>query len=118
MFLREGRSRVVFLQGHPEFGAETLGRDYLSDVANFLMGDGVRPAIPENYFDRVTENALQALAARNGQIGEYKEVILGAVPLQSWHNYTLRLFANWIATVATEKSRRRASRPVSLRRSA
>jgi homoserine O-succinyltransferase len=118
MFLREGRSRFVFLQGHPEFGAETLGRDYLSDVANFLMGDGVRPAIPENYFDRVTENALQALAARNGQIGEYKEVILGAVPLQSWHNYTLRLFANWIANVATEKSRRRASRPVSLRRSA
>jgi homoserine O-succinyltransferase len=118
MFLREGRSRFVFLQGHPEYGAESLGREYLRDVANFLIGEGARPAIPENYFDRVTENALQALTARNAQTGEYNEVVMGAVPLQSWHNYTLRLFANWIATVATEKSRRRASRPASIRRSA
>ena len=98
VFVREGRSRFVFLQGHPEYTAETLGREYLRDMARFLKGEGARPAVPENYFDRVTENALQALAGRERQISDYNEVVTGAVPLQSWRSYTLRLFANWIAS--------------------
>jgi homoserine O-succinyltransferase/O-acetyltransferase len=118
VFVREGRSRFVFLQGHPEYSAETLGREYLLDVARFLRGEAIRPAIPENYFDRVTENALQALAGRDAQIAEYSDVVANAVPLQSWRNYTLRLFANWISSIAAEKSRRRASRPASIRRTA
>jgi homoserine O-succinyltransferase len=110
LFVREGRSRFVFLQGHPEYAAETLGREYLRDVSRFLAGEGVRPTIPENYFDRVTENALQALAGREAQIADYNEVVMGAVPLQSWRSYTLRLFANWIASIAAEKPRHRATR--------
>ena len=117
-FVREGRSRLVFLQGHPEYTAETLGREYLRDVAKFLRGEAVRPAIPENYFDRVTENALQMLAGRDARIAEYNEIVISAVPLQSWRSYTLRLFANWIAGIAAEKSRRRASRAASMRRTA
>lgn len=118
IFMREGRSRFIFFQGHPEYGAETLGREYLRDVGRFLRGEGERPVIPENYFDRVTENALQALAGRDAAIGEYADVVMGAVPLQSWRNYTLRLFANWIATTAAEKPRGRASRTVFAHKSA
>jgi len=110
-FARDGKSRLIFFQGHPEYGAETLGREYLRDVGRFLRGEGPRPAIPENYFDRVTENALQALAAREARISDYSEIVLGAVPLQSWRSYTLKLFANWIAGIAAEKPRRRAARP-------
>jgi homoserine O-succinyltransferase len=109
-FVREGKSRFVFFQGHPEYGAETLGREYLRDIGRFLRGEGPRPAIPENYFDRVTENALQALGAREASIGEYNDVVLGAVPLQAWRSYTLKLFANWISAIAAEKHRRRSSR--------
>src|SRR5579871_4044801 len=104
-FVREGRSRFVFFQGHPEYGAETLGREYLRDVGRFLRGEGARPAIPENYFDRVTENALQALATRDARLGEYHDIVMSAVPLQSWRSYTLKLFANWIAGIAAEKPR-------------
>jgi homoserine O-succinyltransferase len=118
LFLREGRSRLVFLQGHPEYGADTLGREYLRDMALFLDGEGDRPQIPENYFDRVTENALQALAARNAQIVDYTEVVTGAVPLQSWRGTTLRLFANWIGSIAAEKPRRRIARAVTAHRPA
>jgi len=118
LFVREGRNRLVFLQGHPEYGADTLGREYLSDMALFLDGEGERPSIPENYFDRVTENALQALAGRQAQVADYTEVVTGAVPLQSWHGTTLRLFANWIASIAAEKPRRRIARAAATHRSA
>jgi homoserine O-succinyltransferase len=117
LFVRDGRSRLVFLQGHPEYGADTLGREYLRDMGRFLGGDGTRPSIPENYFDRVTENALQALAGREAQISDYNDVVTGAVPLQSWRSTTLRLFANWIASIAAEKPRRRVARAAPLHRS-
>lgn len=110
LFVREGRSRFVFLQGHPEYSADALGREYLRDVGRFLDGKEPRPGIPENYFDRVTENALQALGARDASIADYNEVVTAAVPLQSWRSYTLRLFANWIAGIAIDKPRRRAGR--------
>jgi homoserine O-succinyltransferase/O-acetyltransferase len=110
-FARDGKSRLIFFQGHPEYGAETLGREYLRDAGRFLRGEGPRPAIPENYFDRVTENALQALSTREARITDYSEIVLGAVPLQSWRSYTLKLFANWIAAIAAEKPRRRTARP-------
>ena len=109
-FAHDGKSRLVFFQGHPEYGAETLGREYLRDVGRFLKGEAARPVIPENYFDRVTENALQALSGREARITDYSEIVLGAVPLQSWRSYTLKLFSNWIAGIAAEKSRRRSPR--------
>jgi len=118
LFVHEGRSRLVFLQGHPEYGADTLGREYLTDMALFLDRVGERPSIPENYFDRVTENTLQALVGRGAQIADFMEVVTGAVPLQSWRGTTLRLFANWIASIAAEKPRRRIARTAATHRSA
>jgi homoserine O-succinyltransferase len=108
-----GRSRFVFLQGHPEYGGEALGREYLRDVGRFLRGESAeRPAVPENYFDRATEMALAALetgseegAGDNAWAG-YNEIISGALPLQSWHGHTIKLFGNWLAMIAAEKVRR------------
>ena len=104
-----GRSRFLFLQGHPEYGAETLGREYLRDVGRFLRGEsGERPAVPENYFDRATEIALTALEAGAGgsALAGYNAIISGALPLQSWHGHTIKFFGNWLATIAAEKMRR------------
>jgi homoserine O-succinyltransferase len=114
-FAREmpGRSRFIFLQGHPEYGGETLGREYLRDVGRFLHGESAeRPSVPENYFDRATEMALAALAARTEKGGEeealasYNGIISGALPLQSWRSHTMKLFGNWLGMIAAEKERR------------
>jgi homoserine O-succinyltransferase len=106
-----GRSRFVFLQGHPEYGAETLGREYLRDVGRFLGGEsGTRPAVPENYFDRATEMALAALdtgaEGSAGGLANYSRIISGALPLQSWHTHTIKFFGNWLTMIAAEKVRR------------
>jgi homoserine O-succinyltransferase len=113
-----GGSQFLFLQGHPEYGAETLGREYLRDVGRFLRGESAEPPLPpQNYFDRATENALAELAAERASVEDlphYTEVVSGALPLHSWHNHTLKLFGNWLSSIAAEKQRRRA--PPALRK--
>ena len=107
-----GRSLFLFLQGHPEYGAETLGREYLRDMGRFLRGEcAERPAVPECYFDRATEYALAALdtdARGPDDLGRYNGIISGALPLQSWRAHTLKQFGNWLALIAAEKMRRMA----------
>jgi homoserine O-succinyltransferase len=110
-----GHSQFLFLQGHPEYGAESLGREYLRDMGRFLRGEIERPYVPENYFDRATENALAELDMQTKgpeDLSRYNAVVMGALPLHSWRGHTLKLFGNWLASIATEKLRRRAQPPV------
>jgi homoserine O-succinyltransferase len=118
LFTREpaGRSRFVFLQGHPEYDGATLGREYLRDLERFHGGErNAPPTVPENYFDRATENRLIEAGTDLARAGE---VISEAVPLQSWRLHTGRLFANWLTLVAAAKSRRVTSRGVHTRKRA
>lgn len=53
IFMKSMPSRFLFLQGHPEYDALSLAREYRRDVDRFL--NGVRdeyPAMPESYFDQ------------------------------------------------------------------
>jgi homoserine O-succinyltransferase len=118
IFTREppGHSRFVFLQGHPEYDSGTLGREYLRDMGRFLNGEApTPPVIPENYFDRATEEKLRAAGS---DIAAHSAIVSGAIPLQAWRGNTVRLFANWLTLVAAAKARRSASRAVHTRRRA
>ncbi len=109
-----GHSQFLFLQGHPEYSAEALGREYLRDMGRFLRGEVERPWVPENYFDRATENTLAELDAQAKgpeDLMRYNEVVMSALPLHSWHGHTTKLFGNWLASIAAEKLRRRAPPP-------
>ncbi len=55
----------LFLQGHPEYDADTLKREYARDVSRFLRGErATHPRTPSNYFDPATEARLGELADR------------------------------------------------------
>jgi homoserine O-succinyltransferase len=116
IFTREppGHSRFIFLQGHPEYDAGTLGREYLRDMGRFQRGESERPALPQNYFDRATENRL----AETEDLAAMADIISTALPLQAWRAQTVRWFANWLNLVAAAKARRAASRGVHTRRRA
>ena len=92
---------------------EELGGRARLDLGRFLRGESpARPALPENYFDRATEMALAALetgaddGAGDDALASYNGIISGALPLQSWHGHTVKLFGNWLAMIAAEKVRR------------
>jgi homoserine O-succinyltransferase/O-acetyltransferase len=122
MFTREtpGQSRFVFFQGHPEYDPATLGREYLRDMTRFLRGEtDEAPAIPENYFDRATEDRLSDIGAGSeADLARCQGIVAGALPRQTWRANTVRLFANWLTLVAAAKARRAASRTVHTRRRA
>jgi homoserine O-succinyltransferase/O-acetyltransferase len=107
-----GRSLFLFLQGHPEYGADSLGREYLRDTGRFLRGESAfRPALPENYFDRATENLLKGLDAENMDDPQrYSDVVSGALPIHAWRSPNVKLFEVWLALIAAEKIRRSAQR--------
>ncbi len=98
IFTREppGHSRFVFLQGHPEYDSRTLGREYLRDMERFLKGEApTPPAMPENYFDRATEDRLAAVTSND--IADHAAIVNTALPLQAWrprHRAAVRQLAD------------------------
>jgi homoserine O-succinyltransferase len=60
IFSKQFASRFVFLQGHPEYDADSLMREYRRDVGRFLSGQREDyPEVPENYFDSDTTIAME-----------------------------------------------------------
>lgn len=65
MFARKLRSQFIFFQGHPEYEALSLEREYLRDIARFLGHErDTYPAIPAGYFDTDTEERLAGFEMR------------------------------------------------------
>jgi homoserine O-succinyltransferase len=59
VFARQYASRFVFFQGHPEYDALSLQREYLRDIGRFLAREReTYPALPVSYFDATTEETL------------------------------------------------------------
>ena len=65
IFAKELGSRFVFFQGHPEYDALSLEREYLRDISRFLTGErDIYPAFPVGYFDSETEHRLARFRKR------------------------------------------------------
>ena len=59
IFVRQYASRFVFFQGHPEYDALSLQREYLRDVGRYLARErDDYPRLPVSYFDAETEEKL------------------------------------------------------------
>ena len=65
IFAKQLGSQFVFFQGHPEYDALSLEREYLRDIARFLAGQrDTYPALPVGYFDAGTEHRLAGFEQR------------------------------------------------------
>ena len=65
VFVRQYASRFVFFQGHPEYDALSLQREYLRDVGRYLAREReTYPAVPASYFDTATEEKLARFEKR------------------------------------------------------
>ena len=74
MFARQEKSFHIFLQGHPEYEARTLLREYRRDVCRYLKRERENyPALPLNYFDDAA-----AAIARGFRERAYAERAAGA----------------------------------------
>ncbi|KJC51428.1 homoserine O-succinyltransferase [Bradyrhizobium sp. LTSP857] len=65
IFVRQYASRFVFFQGHPEYDALSLQREYLRDIGRYLAREReIYPAVPVSYFDAPTEERLARFEKR------------------------------------------------------
>ena len=106
-FVRREGGVALFLQGHPEYDADTLGREYLRDVGRFLKGHRPQhPRPPTGYFDAASEAALGELAAAAQSVQSpdrltlYAAVLQRAKPPQTWRDSAVGLYRNWLTEIA------------------
>jgi len=107
-FVRRGRSLMLFGQGHPEYDADTLLREYCRDVGRFLCGKrGLRPDVPTGYLNQKTQRALAVLARREPNtalMARYNAIAATATPKQVWRASATALFRNWLHHIAAHKA--------------
>ena len=108
-FVKQWRSLFVYLQGHPEYDAGALGREYRRDVGRFLDGTcDDYPNLPAGYFDTSTEAALMIFAARARKARDPK--LAAALPIRrdapsAWpRGFATTLFRNWLDLIAAKAS--------------
>ncbi|HWB49448.1 MAG TPA: homoserine O-succinyltransferase [Stellaceae bacterium] len=110
IFIKRCGSLFVFLQGHLEYDAGALGREYRRDVVNYVAGKSDRyPELPANYF--AGEVAREMLAFRAVAQRERGDALFerfpALPPMQApWHQAATGLFAGWLAQLDTRRSRR------------
>jgi homoserine O-succinyltransferase len=111
---RPGECLLVLLQGHPEYGADTLLREYRRDLGRCLRGEQSSPACPRGYFDPVSERTLDATAAAALSCGEPEllrrcdEIAAAFRPAASWRPQAVRLYRNWLNQIAAAQADDRA----------
>ena len=65
IFAREFGSQFIFFQGHPEYDALSLQREYLRDITRFIARErDLYPAFPSGYFNAETESKLVGFEKR------------------------------------------------------
>jgi homoserine O-succinyltransferase len=109
IFVKQRKSLFIFLQGHPEYDAAALLREYRRDTARFLAGErDCYPPMPRGYFDTDTKVALAA----------YQEQVLRGPNLDpppsfpavrkerlghTWRDLAIQLYTNWLSYLVEQR---------------
>ena len=99
--------RMVYLQGHPEYDANSLLKEYKREVGRYLSGElEAIPPHPENYLSpaaaRLTHRYLdEAIAARDaGRVPPpFPEAEITPLLDNTWADTAKAIFNNWLGLI-------------------
>jgi len=118
MFVKQERSFNIFLQGHPEYEAGSLLREYRRDIDRYLRGERDHyPATPQGYFDE--ESVAWANTFRNRALADRDGELIKAFPMReldarlesSWRGAAAAIYENWFAYLKERKADRQTPAP-------
>jgi homoserine O-succinyltransferase len=99
--------RVIYMQGHPEYDANSLLKEYRRELYRYANRErDKRPLLPENYFFGEAEHL--ALAARDaagrarengGSFDDTLEADVGALLDNTWGDTAKAIINNWLGLV-------------------
>jgi homoserine O-succinyltransferase/O-acetyltransferase len=107
LFASERKSLFLFMQGHPEYDAAALLREYRRDVGRFLAGQrDDYPDLPVRYFDAAAAAGFEQFKLR--AVATRDAALLPQFPLanaekslvNTWRRPALCLYRNWLTNLA------------------
>jgi homoserine O-succinyltransferase len=110
IFAKKQHSQFIFFQGHPEYEAITLQREYLRDICRYLAGQQpMYPVAPAGYFDAPTIVALDFFRSR--AIAEHDPALIANLPSLTLEPSVVTgptlaaatIFRNWLEYLAKRK---------------
>jgi len=109
-----GASLFLFFQGHPEYDADSLAREFRRDVGRFLRGERDKfPALPQGYFDEKASALIEEFCARAR--AERVEKFVRHFPMtaiegglrNTWQASAIAVYRNWLVCLQGRKAKRR-----------
>jgi homoserine O-succinyltransferase/O-acetyltransferase len=109
-----GASLFLFFQGHPEYDADSLAREYRRDLARFLRGERDNfPALPQGYFNDEASKLIEDFCARART--ERTEKLIRHFPMKAiegglqntWQAPAIAIYQNWMTYLQERKAKRR-----------
>jgi homoserine O-succinyltransferase len=106
---KKKRSLFVHFQGHPEYGAQTLLKEYRRDIKRFLRGEReTYPSMPKGYFDATAVRDLADF--RDLALSDWREELMERFPEgtgsleKTWHSSAVSIYRNWLQYVITSRA--------------
>lgn len=112
LFVKKKRNSLfVHFQGHPEYGALTLLKEYRRDVRKFLRGERETfPSMPYGYFplsviQHLNDFRTRALANMSEElIAEFPDTLFASIAGNPWRSSATRIYRNWLRYVDSRKT--------------
>lgn len=121
---RKKQSLFVHFQGHPEYQAHTLFKEYRRDIKRYLRREReTYPTAPVGYFGQQATNCLRgfqekAVANRNEEVmTDFPETFLTGSLQNGWSASAVKIYTNWLQLISEKKSEAFSYAPVGVRRS-
>jgi homoserine O-succinyltransferase len=108
---KKKRSLFVHFQGHPEYGAQTLLKEYRRDIKRFLRNEReTYPTMPKGYFDAAAGDLLTNF--RDLVLSDRREELLTGFPetavvgtlRKTWQSSATVIYRNWLQYVLMRKA--------------
>ena len=110
-FMKRMDSTFVFFQGHPEYDAGTLLREYRRDVGRFVRGEReTYPSMPEGYFAPQATSQLMAfresalIAKSNPLMNDFPAVEHSVT--NTWRSAATSIYRNWLLSLVAQEAGR------------
>ena len=108
---KKKRSLFVHFQGHPEYGEQTLLKEYRRDIKRFLRQErNTYPSMPKGYFDAAATKLLVDFGEiclrdrREEHIASFPEAAVAGTLQNTWRSSATAIYRNWLQYLASKKA--------------
>jgi homoserine O-succinyltransferase/O-acetyltransferase len=108
---KKGKSLFVHFQGHPEYDANTLFKEYRRDIKRFLNREReTYPSMPQGYFDTSAARLLDGF--RESAVAHRREEVMTSFPEEAivgslrngWYLTSACMYRNWVQYLGSRET--------------